>query len=189
VASDRRGPERQRKMYYMAINMNGNELTSGVTLRAAQAVAQLYADEHGETVYVASSDGSEEYEVLPQQSREVALARALKYARDTAADSGVDLHTAARMMLDEPQLVMAELGISRDDLDTFVAELTSGSADTLASMGRADMLSALASEVGDDGTGDLGVIVDHARPTDTVADLVEVVLEARADAAAERAAG
>lgn len=58
---------------------------------------------------------------------------------------------------------------------------------TLASVGRDEMLSALASEVGDDGTGDLGVIIDHAQPTDTVADLVAAVRDARADAAAERA--
>jgi hypothetical protein len=60
---------------------------------------------------------------------------------------------------------------------------------TLGSLGRAGMLAALASAVGDDGTGDLGVIVDHARPADTVGDLVAVVREARADAALERSRG
>lgn len=57
---------------------------------------------------------------------------------------------------------------------------------TKADIGRTDMLAALASAVGDDGTGDLGAIVDHAADTDTVQDLIDVVLEARADAAAER---
>ena len=52
-------------MYYTAITADGGELTSGVTLQAALAVAQAYADEHRETVDVASSDGSEEYAVEP----------------------------------------------------------------------------------------------------------------------------
>lgn len=41
--------------------------------------------------------------------------------------------------------------------------------------------------MGDDGTGDLGVIVDNAANDDTIADLVEMVREARADAAADEA--
>ena len=60
---------------------------------------------------------------------------------------------------------------------------------TLGSLGRAGMIAALARRVEDDGTGALGVIVDHARPTDTVDDLVAVVREARADAELERSRG
>lgn len=45
-------------------------------------------------------------------------------------------------------------------------------------MDRSEKLSALASAVGDDGTGDLGVIVDCS-PHATVAELIEIVLEAR----------
>ncbi len=44
--------------------------------------------------------------------------------------------------------------------------------------------------VGDDGTGDIRVIVDHALaedPAATAEDIAEIVREARADAAAERA--
>lgn len=44
---------------------------------------------------------------------------------------------------------------------------------------RTDVLAALAARVGDDGTGDLGVIVDTASPDATVDDLVDIVLEAR----------
>lgn len=50
---------------------------------------------------------------------------------------------------------------------------------------RSELLSALASRVGDDGSGDLGVIIDHATDGDTLDDLVQVVLDARADAKAE----
>jgi hypothetical protein len=52
---------------------------------------------------------------------------------------------------------------------------------------RADRLAALAAAVGDDGTGDLGVIIDHADPDDTLEELVAVVREAREDAAVEAA--
>lgn len=56
--------------------------------------------------------------------------------------------------------------------------------ETLAEMGRAAMVRALADAVGDDGTGDLGVVVDHAKPTDTLQDLIGVVEDAREDASA-----
>lgn len=56
--------------------------------------------------------------------------------------------------------------------------------ETLAEMGRAAMVRALADAVGDDGTGDLGVVVDHAKPTDTLQDLIGVVEDAREDAIA-----
>jgi hypothetical protein len=53
-------------------------------------------------------------------------------------------------------------------------------------MNRKEKLAALAAIVGDDGTGDLGVILDHAEPSTTVAELTEIVLEAREDARIER---
>lgn len=47
---------------------------------------------------------------------------------------------------------------------------------------RSNRIAALAAAVGDDGTGDLGVIVDHAAPDATTEDLAEIVREARAEA-------
>lgn len=52
----------------------------------------------------------------------------------------------------------------------------------------ADLTRELALRVGDDGTGDLRVIVDAAleeNPEITLDELVEIVLDARADAALE----
>ena len=57
---------------------------------------------------------------------------------------------------------------------------------TKQQVGREEILSAVAIRVRDDGTGDLGIIVDHASDTDTVDDIVDVVIEARADAELER---
>lgn len=44
---------------------------------------------------------------------------------------------------------------------------------------RKERVAALAAIVGDDGTGDLGVIVDHAPLDATTEDLAEIVREAR----------
>lgn len=55
---------------------------------------------------------------------------------------------------------------------------------------RADLISAVSSACGDDGTGDIGVTVDQCIAdgiTDAAA-IIEIVREAMADAAAERAA-
>lgn len=54
------------------------------------------------------------------------------------------------------------------------------------------MLADVARQVGDDGTGDLGIIVRQALaddPAATVDDIVTIVREAREDAARERVAG
>jgi hypothetical protein len=51
---------------------------------------------------------------------------------------------------------------------------------------RADRIAELACVVGDDGSGDLGVIVDSASPDATTDELVEIVRETRRDAALER---
>lgn len=53
---------------------------------------------------------------------------------------------------------------------------------TTNSMTRAQRIAELAAVVGDDGTGDLGVIVDSADADATTAELVDIVREARADA-------
>lgn len=50
---------------------------------------------------------------------------------------------------------------------------------------RAELIAQLTARVGDDGTGDLAVIVDSAVNGETVEDLVAIVLEARAEAAGE----
>lgn len=55
-----------------------------------------------------------------------------------------------------------------------------------------DLFSAVSSLVGDDGTGDLGIIVRQALnddPSATVDDIAAIVREAREDAAAERLRG
>lgn len=54
-------------------------------------------------------------------------------------------------------------------------------------MDRKARIAALAAVVGDDGTGDLGVIVDNAAPDATTEELAEVVREAREEAALEEA--
>ncbi len=57
-------------------------------------------------------------------------------------------------------------------------------------MDRKNLIAELAAVVGDDGTGDLGVIVDTALaddPSVSVAELVDIVREARSDASLERA--
>lgn len=55
-----------------------------------------------------------------------------------------------------------------------------------ATMTRKEKLAELEALVGDDGTGDLGVIVDCAEPDTTIDDLAEIVREAEADALVER---
>lgn len=52
-------------------------------------------------------------------------------------------------------------------------------------MDRNQRIAELAAIVGDDGTGDLGVIVDSASADDSISDLIEVVLEARRDASVQ----
>jgi hypothetical protein len=52
-------------IYYMVIDGDGNELTTGVSEYEIARVAQAHADRLGETVDVASSDGKEEYQVEP----------------------------------------------------------------------------------------------------------------------------
>lgn len=55
----------------------------------------------------------------------------------------------------------------------------------VASCRRSTLLAEVVALVGDDGTGDLGVIIDHAEPGATAEDIADIVREARADAAAE----
>lgn len=52
-------------------------------------------------------------------------------------------------------------------------------------MTRSELIAEVAAIVGDDGTGDLGVIVDHADADSSVSDIVQIVLDARAEHAAE----
>lgn len=51
-------------------------------------------------------------------------------------------------------------------------------------MNRIERITELAAAVGDDGTGDLGVIIDHAPPDASLEDLIEIVTVARAEALA-----
>lgn len=57
---------------------------------------------------------------------------------------------------------------------------------TSTSQRRRERLAQLAAIVGDDGTGDLGVIHDCADPDTSIAELAQVVRDAREDAAIER---
>jgi hypothetical protein len=54
--------------YYTVIDGNGNELTTGVSEHEIARVAQAHADRLSEPVYVASSDGSEEYTIEPTEA-------------------------------------------------------------------------------------------------------------------------
>lgn len=66
---------------------------------------------------------TEKEEVTPSVTEEKRAA-ARQYAAQTAKDTGVDLAIAARMMLDEPQLVAAELGVTTAQLEALVPEIT-----------------------------------------------------------------
>ena len=61
-------------------------------------------------------------------------------------------------------------------------------ADVEDNMTRKDAIAELTAIVGDDGNGDIGVIVDNADAEDTIDDLVSVVRQARADFATEKEA-